>query len=81
VGPGIFLAVVGAILVFAVRADASVVDLQVVGLILMIAGAAVMVHARRGTRRERVITRVDEPTDPTRPTHTVEKSITDRDVK
>lgn len=80
-GPGVFLLVVGAILAFAVRADASAVDLQVVGLILMLAGAAVIWHARRGTKRERVVTRVDDPADPTRAVHTVEEHVTDRDVK
>jgi uncharacterized membrane protein HdeD (DUF308 family) len=81
VGPGIFLLVVGAILAFAVRTDASAVDLQVVGLILMIAGAGVILHARRGKRRERVVTRVDEPMDRRQPTHVVEETVTDRDVK
>ena len=53
---GIFLAVLGAILTFAVRqGDSPTVDLNVVGLILMVAGAAVMsVRTARqhpGTRR------------------------------
>lgn len=80
-GPGVFLLVVGAILAFAVRTDASAVDLQVVGLILMVAGAGVIAHARRGTRHERVVTRVDEPAEPDEAMHRVEEHVTDRDVK
>ena len=38
-GVGIFLLILGAILALAVRSDASVVDIQVVGLILMVATA------------------------------------------
>ena len=80
-GPGVFLLVVGAILAFAVRTDASAVDLQVVGLILMVAGAGVIAHARRGTRHERVVTRVDEPAESDEAMHRVEEHVTDRDVK
>lgn len=80
VGPGISLVVLGAILTFAVRADSSVVDLQVVGLIFMVAGGAVIAHARRGTKREHVVTRVDESMDPNQPTHTVQEHVTDRRV-
>jgi hypothetical protein len=39
VGASIFLIAVGAILKYAVTADVAGVDIQVVGLILMIAGA------------------------------------------
>lgn len=56
--PGVTLAVIGAILAFALRADPSGIDLRVVGWILMIAGAALIWHAWRGTTHERVITRV-----------------------
>lgn len=81
-GPGVFLAVVGAILTFAVRADASVVDLQVVGVILMVAGAAVIAHARKGVREERVVTEEVHPsaveTAPDLPTHHVMKESTVR---
>jgi hypothetical protein len=66
--PGITLAIVGAVLTFAVRAQPSFIDLRVVGLILMIAGAGLIWHSRRGTTHERVITRVRGGADP-RETH------------
>jgi hypothetical protein len=55
---GVTLAVIGAILAFALRANPSGIDLKVVGLILMIAGAVLIWHARQGTTRERVVTRI-----------------------
>ena len=45
---GVTLAVIGAILTFAVRADPSGIDLQVVGLILMVAGGGLIWHAAPG---------------------------------
>jgi len=72
--------VFGAILTFAVRqGDSPRVDLDVVGLILMIAGAAVVLWARSGTTRERVVTTIDDTSDPNRPTHTTIESVNDRD--
>lgn len=79
--PGIILLIIGAIFTFAVRTDASAVDLQVVGLIFMLAGAGIIYHARRGTRREHVVTRVEDSADPDLPTHTVRETIIDRDVQ
>jgi hypothetical protein len=38
-----------------------------VGLILMVAGAAVIVWARSGSTRERVVTTIDDTSDPNRP--------------
>ncbi len=64
-GAGVLMAVLGAILTFAVRVDAPGVDLQVVGLILMVAGGAVIAYARRTIEREQVVTEVETPTDPT----------------
>jgi uncharacterized membrane protein HdeD (DUF308 family) len=80
VGPGLCLIVVGAILAFAVRTDATVVDLQVVGVIFMAAGGVVIAHARRGKRTERVVTRVDEPADPSEPVHRTAETVTEREV-
>ena len=71
--PGVTLAVIGAILAFAVRAEPSGIDLRVVGLILMVAGAGLIWHARRGTTHERVVTRVEAPADP----HEVRSPVTD----
>jgi hypothetical protein len=56
IGVGIFLIVVGAILTFAVDATVSGLDLNVVGWVLMLAGAAGLVfffyfsHRRRAPR-------------------------------
>ncbi len=60
-GVGVLLAVVGAILTFAVRANTSVISLPIVGVILMIAGAALIWHGSKGTRRKRIITREERP--------------------
>lgn len=62
-GAGVLMAVLGAILTFAVRVDAPGVDLQVVGLILMVAGGAVIAYARRTIEREHVVTEVETPMD------------------
>jgi len=60
--PGVTLAVIGAILTFALRSSpTSLINWHVVGVILMVAGAGLIWHARRGTTHERVITRVEEP--------------------
>jgi hypothetical protein len=79
-GAGVTLAVLGAILAFAVRADPGVISLPVVGVILMVAGAALIVHARRGSRHERVITRVEKPMGSSQPTHTVQQTIEEREI-
>jgi hypothetical protein len=60
VGAGISLVVLGAILAFAVRKDASVVDLQIVGLIFMLAGAAIIAHYRRERRQRQIFTHVEQ---------------------
>jgi hypothetical protein len=84
--PGVTLAVIGAILTFAVRAEPSGINLQVVGLILMVAGAGLIWHARRGTTHERVVTRVEGPVvegeqlpSPITENHTVREIIQERD--
>lgn len=79
-GAGVFLAVLGAILAFAVRNETPGVDIQTVGVIFMVAGVAVIAHARRGTRREHEVTRIEDPPDPDQPVHTVREHITDRDI-
>ena len=78
-GPGIFLLVVGAILTFAVRADTSVVDLQTMGLIFLVAGGVLVWHDRNGSTREREVTTVDDLTDPDRPVHTVRETVSEDD--
>jgi hypothetical protein len=87
--PGVTLAVIGAIFTFAVRSPATgIIDWRIVGIILMVAGAGLIWHARRGTTHERVITRVQGPPDesyesdlPSPITHktVVRETIQDRD--
>jgi uncharacterized membrane protein len=64
IGVSVFLLAVGAILTFAVEADISGLDIAVVGVILMIAGAigllmTMLVFGRRDTAvvEDRVVTR------------------------
>ncbi len=71
IGTGIFLMVVGAILAFAVNASVEVVNLEVVGWICMIAGAAaivisLIVNAQSGRTTQRVI-REDKAAVPPNP--------------
>jgi hypothetical protein len=60
-GTAIVLLALGAILTFALRVDVSGIDLQVVGWILMIAGALgiVLEVAVWGPRQRRRVTRTD----------------------
>lgn len=60
-GAGMTLMIVGAVLAFAVRRETPGVDVQTVGVILLVAGALVIAHARRGSVRERTVTRVEDP--------------------
>ncbi len=71
--------VFGAILAFAVEDRLPAVHLHVVGLILLVAGAAVIAHARHGVRHERVVRRVEEPLDPGDPPRVVEEIIQEQD--
>ncbi|GGM97888.1 MULTISPECIES: hypothetical protein [Terrabacter] len=79
-GVGVLLAVVGAILTFAVRANTSVISLPTVGIILMVAGGLLIWHGRNGTQRKRVITREERPGGATTPTSTVRQTIEERDI-
>lgn len=82
-GPGVALLIIGAIFTFAIRKELPGIDIQTVGLILMLAGVAVIVHARYGRVHEEETTRIEEqPVDPTMPTHSVvREKTTERDVK
>lgn len=80
-GVGVLLAVLGAILTFAVSADPPGINLPIVGVILMVAGAGLILNDRRGTRHERTITRVDEPSGYGSKPHTVRKTIEERDSR
>ncbi len=76
-GVGIFLAVLGAILTFAVRVDVPGIDLTVVGLILMVAGGAIIAWSRRTAQRAHVVTEVETPADPHARPHTVRRVVRD----
>lgn len=80
-GVGVLLAVIGAILTFAVRANTSVVNLPVVGIILMIAGGALIWHGRKGARHKRVVTREERPNNASSPSRTVRQTIEERDIE
>ena len=78
-GPGIFLLVLGAVFAFAVRQDTPVLDVQVTGVIFMLAGAALVYLSSRTRRRERsVVTRVDL-SSPHRPLHEVHETVVDHE--
>ena len=79
-GVGILLAIVGAILTFAVRANTSVINLTVVGIIFMVAGGLLIWHGRNGVRRKRVITREERPSGATTAVSTVRQTIEEREL-
>ena len=79
-GQGLTLVIVGAVFAFAVRLESKVIDLQVVGLILMLAGAAGMARSRREVRHEHTVTRVDDQGDPSAPKRTLRETVIDRDL-
>ena len=67
-GTAIVLLALGAILTFALRVDVSGVDLQVVGWILMIAGAlGIVLELAVWGPRQRRVTRTDSYGDPAGP--------------
>jgi len=80
VGPGVTLVVIGAILAFAVRTDASVVDLQVVGLIFMVAGGAIIAFYRRERHQKEIVTRVEHPGVVGDPSEVVHETVTHETV-
>ena len=77
-GTGVFLMVVGAILAFAVDDDVPNINLGVTGLILMIAGAVVIAHARYNEQREKVVTLREESEDPHTAPRVVEEVVRER---
>ena len=70
--------VLGALLTFAVKDEMPNVNLGVAGLILMVAGGAVIAHARATAAQERVVTTREESGDPTVPVHVVEEIVRER---
>ena len=70
--------VLGALLTFAVKDEMPNVNLGVAGLILMVAGGAVIAHAMATAAKERVVTTREESGDPTVPVHVVEEIVRER---
>lgn len=78
-GAGVFLMIFGAILAFGIDDRLPAIHLHVVGLILLVAGAAVIAHARHGARHERVVRRIEEPLDAGEPPKVVEEVVREQD--
>jgi len=75
--PGILLLVVGAIFAFAVKKDTDAIDLQVMGIILMLGGAALIYHSRQDSGHLHETTTIDDLSDPNRPVHVVREYTAD----
>jgi hypothetical protein len=71
--------VVGAILAIAVDDNVPDINLGAVGVILLVAGAFVIAHARHGVQREQVTSRLDT-TDPADP-RVVKEVVRERDTE
>ena len=76
-GPGIFLLVLGAVLTFAVRQDTPLLDVQVTGVIFMLAGGLLIYLSSRSRTRERSSVTRDDLSSPDRPVHEVHETVTD----
>jgi hypothetical protein len=75
--PGILLIIVGAIFAFAVRADTEAVDLQIMGLILMGGGAALIYRSRQDSGHLHETTVIDDKTNPDRSVRVVREFSAD----
>ena len=78
-GPGIFLLVLGAVFTFAVRQDTPLLDLQVTGVIFMLAGGLLIYLSSRSRSRERTVVTRDDLSSPERPVHEVHETVTDHE--
>ena len=78
-GPGIFLLVLGAVFAFAVRQDTPVLDVQVTGVIFMMAGALLIYLSSRSRTRERSVVTRDDLSSPERPLHQVHETVVDHE--
>ena len=74
---GIVLVIIGAIFAFALKAESSWLDTRVLGLILMLGGAAFVVRAR--VKRREVVARETE--DPDGVMGTEETTVVERRVE
>ena len=78
-GPGIFLLVLGAVFAFAVRQDTPVLDVQVTGVIFMLAGLLLIYLSSRARTRERSVVTRDDLSTPDHPLHEVHETVTDHE--
>ena len=76
-GAGLGLVVLGALLAFAVEDDMPGIRLSVAGVILMVAGAAVIWHARATASKEKVVRR-EESEDPATHSHVIQETVRQR---
>lgn len=76
---GVITLMIGAILTFAVKSDSSVIDLQVLGIILMLGGGALIYHGQQNRDRVREVTTIDDVSDPDRRTHIVREELHEDD--
>jgi uncharacterized membrane protein len=76
---GVILVMMGAILTFALKNDSSVVDLQILGIILMVGGGALMFHAQQTKNKVREVTEIKDLTNPEKPTHIRREEILEDD--
>jgi uncharacterized membrane protein HdeD (DUF308 family) len=74
---GIVLIIIGAIFAFALKAESSWLDTQVVGLILILGGAAFIWRSR--VRKREVVTRETESADGV--AHTEQTTVVERRVE
>jgi putative Mn2+ efflux pump MntP len=77
-GPGICLMVVGAMLTFAIEDHVPGLDLKAAGVILMLAGAAMLARAFQHEVTERSVIRSEESSDPDSPTRIVRRTVRER---
>jgi len=73
VGGGITLAAIGAILLFAVEYEIAGIDISVIGVILLVAGLAVVVFGLMNMNRRRVVRTVETPVTEVRHEQVVER--------
>ena len=78
-GPGIFLLVLGAVLAFAVRQDTPLLDLQVTGVIFMLAGGLLIYLSSRSRTRERSVVTRDDLSSSDHPLHEVHETVVDHE--
>jgi hypothetical protein len=76
---GVIFLMMGAVLTFAVKNDSSVVDLQILGVILMLGGGALIYHGQQNRNRVREVTTIDDLTNPDRPVHVVREELAEDD--